>query len=192
MPRNFSALIPNNPRAAIRFGLGVLLAANLIAAYFVFRPIGGSAQELRNQAAQMRTSLRQQQSTVERTRALASKIERGRAEGDGFMATYFLPRRTAYSIIMGELNYVATKTKVTPRESAFSIEPVEGSDTLEMMQISANYEGTYDDLIHFVNLLDKSDRLLVIEGLNATPQQSGGKLNVMLKVDSFVREGSNL
>ena len=52
---------------------------------------------------------------------------------------------------------------------------MDGSDTLEMMQISANFEGTYPDLIHFVNLLDKSDRLLVIESLNATPQQGGGE-----------------
>ena len=56
-----------------------------------------------------------------------------------------------------------------------------------MMQISANFEGMYPDLIHFINLLDKSDRLLIIESLNATPQQSGGRLNVMLKLDTFVR-----
>ena len=55
------------------------------------------------------------------------------------------------------------------------MEPVEGSDTLDMLQISANFEGTYPDLVHFMNLLDKSDRLLIIESLNATPQQSGGR-----------------
>jgi hypothetical protein len=57
-----------------------------------------------------------------------------------------------------------------------------------MMQITANFEGLYPDLIHFINLLDKSDRLLIIESLNATPQQSGGRLNVQLKLDTFVRE----
>ena len=65
---------------------------------------------------------------------------------------------------------------------------MEGSDTVEMMQIAANYEGGYQDLIQFVNLLDKSDRLLVVESLNATPQQGGAKLNVMLKLDTFVTE----
>jgi hypothetical protein len=43
--------------------------------------------------------------------------------------------------------------------------------------------------VRFVNLLDKSNRLLVVEGLNATPQQGGAKLlNVMLKLDTFVTE----
>ncbi len=65
---------------------------------------------------------------------------------------------------------------------------MEGSDTLDMLQISANFEGTYPDLVHFINLLDKSNRLLIIESLNATPQQSGGRLNVMLKA-GHIREG---
>jgi hypothetical protein len=65
---------------------------------------------------------------------------------------------------------------------------VDGSDTLDMMQIAANFEGNYPDLVHFINLVDKSDRLLIIESLNATPQQSGGKINVTLKLDTFVRE----
>jgi Tfp pilus assembly protein PilO len=165
-----------------------LVAANLVAAYFVFRPIGGSAQDLAEEALQMHTQIRQEQGTLDRTRVLAGKIEKGRGEGDQFMATYFLPRRTAYSTIMSELNQLAVDAKITPRDSAWALEPVEGSNTLDMLLISANFEGTYPDLVHFVNLLDKSDRLLIIESLNATPQQSGGRLNVMLKLDTFVQE----
>jgi hypothetical protein len=188
MPRSFNVRPLNNPREAIRLGLGALVVANLIAAYFVIRPLGGSAGELSQQALEMHAQIRQQQGILDRTRILVSKIESGRGEGDQFMSSYFLPRRPAYSTIMGELNNLATQSKITSRDSAWALEPVEGSDTLDMMQISANFEGTYPDLVHFVNLLDKSDRLLIIESLNATPQQTGGRLNVMLKLDTFVRE----
>ena len=188
MLKSFNVWPPNNPRSVIRLVLSVLLAANLVAAYFVIRPIGGSPQQLSEQAAGMRSQIRQQQSSLDRTKVLAGKIESGRAEGDEFMSKYFLPRRTAYSAIMADLNDLAGQTKVTPREGAYAIEPIEGSDTLDMMQLSVNYEATYADLIRFVNLIDKSDRLLVIESLNATPQQTGNKLNVMLKLDTFVRE----
>ena len=188
MGKRFNAWPPNNPRAAIRLGLGVLVAANLAAAYLIVRPIGGSAQELSQQALEMHSQIRQQQGVLDRTRVLVSKIESGRGEGDRFMGSYFLPRRPAYSTIVGELNNLASQAKITPRDSAWAMEPVEGSDTLDMLQISANFEGTYPDLIHFINLLDKSDRLLIIESLNATPQQSGGRLNVMLKLDTFVQE----
>lgn len=188
MPKSFNAWPPNNPRGVIRLGLGVLVAANLIAAYFVVRPIGGSAEELSQQALEMHSQIRQQQGVLERTRVLVSKIESGRGEGDRFMSGYFLPRRPAYSIIVGELNDLASQAKITSRDSAWALEPVEGSDTLDMLQISANFEGTYPDLVHFMNLLDKSNRLLIIESLNATPQQTGGRLNVMLKLDTFVQE----
>jgi hypothetical protein len=188
MPRSFSAVTPSNPRSLIRIGLAILAAANLIALYFVIRPIGGSAEELSQQALDMRSQIRQQQGVLDRTRVLVSKIESGRKEGDSFMSGYFLPRRTAYSTIMTELNDLAVQAKITSRDSAWSLDPVDGSDTLEMMQISANFEGPYLDLIRFINLIDKTDRLLIVESLNATPQQSGGRINVTLKLDTFVRE----
>src|SRR5579864_6195905 len=185
MPRNFSLKIggPGNPRSAIRLVLGLLAAANLVAGYFVLRPLGGSPQELRQQVVEMRTQIRQQQGALDRTGLMAGKIEIGRGEGDKFMSKFFLPRRTAYSTVMAALTDLATQAKVTPKESANAIDPVEGSDVLDMMQITANYEAKYEDLVRFVNLIDKSDRLLVMESLNATPQQSGGKLNVMMKLD---------
>ncbi|HTA70525.1 MAG TPA: hypothetical protein VK776_19700 [Bryobacteraceae bacterium] len=190
MPRNFSlkAAGPANPRSVIRLVLGLLIAANLVAGYFVLRPLGGSPQELRQQVAEMRIQIRQQQGTVDRTRLMAGKIEIGRGEGDKFMSKYFLPRRSAYSVVMAELNDLAMQAKVTAKESANAIEPVDGSDVLDMMQITANYEAKYEDLVHFVNMIDKADRLLVMESLNATPQQGGGKLNVMMKLDTFVIE----
>jgi hypothetical protein len=189
MPRNSSLKIGvSNPQSVIRLVLGLLAAANLVAGYFVFRPLGGSPQELRQQVVEMRGQIRQQSAALDRTKVLAGKIEIGRGEGDKFMSKYFLPRRTAYSTIMAELTDLATQAKITPKESANSIDPIEGSDVLEMMQITANYETTYGDLVRFINMVDKADRLLVMESLNATPQQGGGKINVMMKLDTFVVE----
>src|SRR5580704_617888 len=108
---SFRVWPPSNPRVFIRVGLGVLVAANLAAAYFVWRPIGGSAQELSQQALEMHSQIRQQQGVLDRTRILVSKIESGRGEGDHFMSSYFLLRRTAYSTIVGDLNDLARQAK---------------------------------------------------------------------------------
>jgi hypothetical protein len=190
MLRNFSWNVwpPNNAAALMRLGVGLLVAANLVAGYFVLRPIGGSPDELRQQALEMRLQIRQQQSALDRMRSLTGKVEIGRGEGDKFMGKYFMPRRTTYSVILAELNQIANDAKVTAKEAAYAIEPVEGSDTLKMMQITDNFEASYENLIHFVNMIDKADRLLIIEGLNATPQQGGVKLNIMMKLDTFVVE----
>ncbi len=188
MRKSFRIWPPNEPGAIIRLIVAVLILANLVAGYFVLRPIGGSPEELRNQVADLRVQLRQRQSTIARTRLFAKKIEAGRSQGDEFMDDYFLPRRIAYSSVLAELNQAATTSHLKPKEAAFATEPIEGSDTLTMMQISANFEGNYADLIRFINLIDKSESLMIIEGLNATPQQGSGTLNVTLKLDTFVRE----
>jgi hypothetical protein len=188
MPRNFNIWPASDPRALLQLAVGTLIVANLVAAYFAIWPVGGSPARLRQQAANMRVAIVQKRNLLKRTRELASKIETGRTQGEQFVGSYFLPRRKAYSTILADANDLAIKAKVTPKESAFAIQDVDGSDTLEMMQVTANFEATYPDLIRFMNLLDKSDRMLVVEGLNASPQQNGSKLNVMLKLDTFVTE----
>ena len=188
MPKSFSFWPPNTLGARIRLGVVVLAAVNLIALFFVIWPLGGSPAELNRQASDLRLTLRQKQGSLERTKKLVEKIKSGRGQGDDFLKSYFLPRRTAYSQILDELTKSAAEAKLKPKESSFATELIDGSDNLSMMQISANFEGSYGNLVQFVHLLDKSNSLLIVEGLNATPQQGSGMLNVVMKLDTFVRE----
>jgi Tfp pilus assembly protein PilO len=192
MPRSFKlpriAWPPRNASAALRLALITLLVLNLVAGWFVWHPPGGSPAELDEQMVNLRAQLLQRRLILERTRRNVSKVETGRSQGDSFLENYFLGERTAYSSLLGELVAAAKDSKVTPKEHSFSMEPIDGSDTLAMLTIAGNYEGTYADLMQFINRLDRSSRLLIIESLNATPQQSGAKLNVNIKLDAFVRQ----
>ena len=90
-------------------------------------------------------------------------------------------------VVQAEIKQVGLR----PREHSFVFEPVEGSDTLSMMTVNGNYEGTYSDLVNFLNLLDRSPRFLILEYLQATPQQqTAGMLNVSMKLNTFVREAA--
>jgi hypothetical protein len=188
MPKSFNVWPLNNTGAVVRLVVLVLLAANLVAAYLVIRPIGGSPEELTQQLADLRTQQRQRQGSLDRTKKLVQKIEAGRGEGDEFMDDYFLPRRTAYATVVAELMKDATEAKIASKETAYVMEPIDGSDNLLMMTVSAGFEGSYGDLVHLINLIDRSDNLLIIEGLGATPQQGSKALSITLKLDTFVRE----
>lgn len=178
-----------SPADVARLVIGALVALNIVAAYFVMRPPGGSPDELRAEVRDVTSQLRQKKAVLDRTRAFVSKIQAGREQGDHFLAQYFLPSGKAYSIVLSDLIDLAKEAQMTPKESTYSMEPIEGSDTLSTMTISQNLEGTYPQLIHFINALDKSSRLLVVESLQATPQ-SAGPLNVVLKLQTYVREDS--
>ena len=125
---------------------------------------------------------------VNRTRTLVGKIETGRTQGDLFLAKYFMPRRIAYSMVISQLNEMAKSANLHPKESAFTIDEIDGSDTLSMMTIAAGYEGTYADLMKFLGELDRSDQLFIIESLGATPQQGSQSLNITLKLNCFVND----
>src|SRR6266851_1769505 len=189
MPRNSSANTGwRDPRIATRVLVGILAAANLIAGALSVFPPGGSADELERQLASLKVQATAQRAQLIRTRQHVAAVEKGREEGDEFLGNYFLTRRTAYSTLLSELVSAADQSKIKPKEHAYSTEPIEGSDSLSMMTITANYEGSYPNLMHFIHEIDSSPRLLIIEGLNAAPQQGSGILNISMKIDTFVRE----
>jgi hypothetical protein len=187
MPRNFKAAL-RDPRVLVRALLAVLLAANLGAAVMAFKPFGGSADDLRRERGELQARLAQSQTHLAQTRKLASKVQSARAEGDNFLARYVTDRRTMSSTIFEEMDRTAQQAGIKPRDRNVELSPIEGSDTLEMMSITAGYEGPYESLEKFVNLLDRSPRFLIIESLVAAPQQGGQMLNVTLKLDTFVKE----
>jgi type IV pilus assembly protein PilO len=177
-----------DPRIFFRCLLGFLLAANLLAAFLVFRPIGGTAEELDQRAAALRSEIQQRTAAIQRLRAIAAKVEKGRVEGDRFIKQHFLARRTAYSTLISELGKSAQSAGIKPKEHTFGFEPIEGSNSLGMLIVTANYEGSYADLVQYVNALDRSGRLLIIESLMAAPQQAGGALNVAMRLNAFVED----
>ena len=177
-------------RVLVRAGLGLLVLANIVAALLAFKPWGGSAEDLARQQVDMQQQLTSMQARLEKTKALVTKAERARNEGDGFLAEYTTVRRSAFSTILTELERVSQEAGIQTRPVSYELTQVEGSDTLDQLSISAAYEGSYAALTKSVNLLDKSPRFLIIESLTAAPQQSttGDTLSVSIKVDTFVRE----
>jgi type IV pilus assembly protein PilO len=154
----------------------------------VLKPWEGSAGSLVDRVASLRQELKQKQAVVERLRGIVSKVQTARGDGDTFMSSYLLDRRTVSSSLLDELDQMARKAGVKQKEVTFAFEPVEGSDALTRAEITANYEGQYKDLTQFLNLLDHSPRLLIIDSLGATPQPTGGILEVTIKLNAFVRE----
>jgi Tfp pilus assembly protein PilO len=180
----------NDPQLIVRIVLGVLLAANLVAVGLVLFPPGGSAEDLEQQVVTLQSQVRPKQAALDRTREHAAAVEKGRSEGDQFLGDYFLNGRTAFSTLLSELQEAAVQSKIKAMDHAYSMEPVEGSDTMNLMSITAAYTGSYTDLMHFVHELDRSHSLLIIESLSAAPQQNSDILTVSMKLDTFVRENA--
>lgn len=173
--------------AVVRIVLGALLAANLAAAWFVFHPPGGSLEDLQGQIVATRQQIVARQQSIERLHRTGDKTEKAKLAGEDFLNQYFLPRRHAYSLLEMELGAAAKAAGIRAKERTYSYEPVEGSDTLGMLTITAGFEGTYADLITFVNQIDRAQRLIILESLTAQPVQGSQVVAITMKLDAFFR-----
>jgi hypothetical protein len=194
MPRNFSlggkvtigAI--REPRVLMRAFIGLLLVANLVAAVIAFKPFGGSADDLRREQATLELQLTRLQARLAASKKLVEKVQSARTQGDGFLAKYFMDSRTASSQIDQELLKDAKESGIKQLPTSYEHEALEGSDTLEMVNITEGLEGTYENLTKFINLLDKSPRFLIVDGMQtAAPQQNGKLLSVQIKIHTFAR-----
>ena len=194
VPKNLlagsSGLKLKDPRVMVRAILGVLVLANIVAALLVFKPWGGSAEDLARQRQSLQSQLNNMQKRLDKSKALVTKAQSARQQGDHFLAQYTTDRRTTFSTILSELDRAAREAGVQTRPISTELEQVEGSDSLFQLSINAAYEGNYASFAKFVNLLDRSPKFLIIESLQAQPQQSNAPdaLSVTIKLDTFVRE----
>jgi hypothetical protein len=179
---------PRDSAAKARLVAIALVLLNVPALWLVLRPPGGSPAQLQADLVDLGAQTRQRRDLLARTHLLATRVESGRSSGQRFMDQYFLDRRTAASTIAAELVDDAREAGITLKDASYPSEPVEGSDNLSMMTVAANFEGSYADLIHLLDRIDKSSRLLIVDSLQAVPQQGSGHLNIGLRFNVFVRE----
>jgi hypothetical protein len=175
------------PRFLLRGIMGALLAANLTAAVIAFKPFGGSADDLQREEAALNQQLTGLRGHVAKSKQLVVKLQNARKDTDRFMAKYVTDELRGASTLLDELNRIATEAGVRPLPQSYNEQEIKGSDGMKMVSVTEGCEGNYASLAKFINLLDKSPRFLIIEGLQtAAPQQNGAPLTVQLKIDTFV------
>ena len=74
------------------------------------------------------------------------------------------------------------------KDRVYQQEPIDGTDDLTLLNVAANYEGTYANLLSFLKQIDRSPMLLMLDSLQASPQQSTGRLNAVLRLQAVIRE----
>lgn len=176
------------PRFWLQGALAVLAIANAVLIYFYLAPPGGTQQALHEQSRQIQRQIASAKIGSARLRMVSTKVQTGSEQGVDFQARYFLPKRTAYGQIIAEIQRMAKESGVQPREGVFSEEPVEGSPDLSILNFTASYEGNYDSLMKFLYQADKSPMLLMLDTLQAAPQQKGQQINTSIRFQAIIRE----
>jgi Tfp pilus assembly protein PilO len=168
--------------------LGLLAAFVLIFYLAAVYPLEARAQERQALLAALQQQIAAKTSELKKLRIITEKVEKARIEGDSLLTDITLERNTTFSRLVGELVSAAADSKIEARETNFSLEPIEGATQYGAITITANFRGEYDNLVRFLNRLDKSEHFLIIESLAATPRSDSSELQITMKIDTFVRD----
>jgi Tfp pilus assembly protein PilO len=179
----------SGPAFWLRVALVGLAALNVLAIYLYIAPPGGSRRELTIQDESIRRDTQVRRAAAERLKLVSQKVQLGGEQTSRFSQQYFLPSRTAFAVLLGELLRLSSAAGLKEGQRSYSQEPIEGTDDLNLLTINANYSGDYSNLMKFVNEVDHSDQLLILDTLSATPlQQSAGILNVQMRFLAVVKD----
>ena len=169
--------------------LGAVLALlNGIALFFYLTPPGGTRDDLEQQIGQLHNQIVAARTQTAKMQLLASKVQAGSSQSGSFESKYFLPKRNAYVAVFEEIQRMATASGIQERDAAWSEEPIEGTADLTLLNIQANYEGTYGNLMKFLYEADHSPMLLMLDRLQAAPQQKNNAINTQIRFQVIVRE----
>ena len=192
MPRNFDSLLAGASRRGARFWLQVaglvLSTLNGMALFFYLDPPGGSRRELTRESLLVRNRIASTRVTAGKVRTAAAKVQLGSTEALDFESKYFLPKRVAYATVIAELQKMAKASGLQERDAVYTEEPIEGTSDLSILNSTANYEGSYANLLRFLYQVDQSPMLLVLENLQAAPQQKGGQIATSIHFQAIVED----
>lgn len=193
MPRNFNWLSVRNgaerpPRFWFQAAIGVLALINVVALYLYFLPPGGSRQDLLAESEGIRHEIVAAQAKAVRLKTTSGKVQTGSSQSSDFETKYMLPERLAYGIVITEIQRMVKESGLMERDAVYSKEPIEGTPDLTLLTSAANYEGKYENLKKFLYELDHSPLLIMVDTIQAAPQQKGDQINTNIRFQTVIRD----
>jgi Tfp pilus assembly protein PilO len=176
----------------LKIAVGALGVVNLCALLLCFHPIGGTRDELTQEGVQLRNQIQIARHQAMRLRKISSRVQVGSKETSEFQAARILPKRVAYGQVIAEIQRMSKAAGLQERDGVFTEEPIEGTPDLAVLNNTANYQGSYENLLRFLHEADRSPMLLMLDNLQAAPEQKGGQINVSIRFQAVIRDGAGI
>ena len=169
----------------LRTSLTILLAANAILIYFLFRAPGASETDRRTEIARLEVEERATRQLVERLRGLRQKVEAATQNERQFAQENFLQRSSASSRILEGVDRLARQNNLKSGGNNFSTSPAANELGWTSVTISMSVEGQYTDLVRFINQMEQSPLFWIVQSLDVSGE-SGSQLRLNLQAATYL------
>ncbi|MBI4461076.1 MAG: type 4a pilus biogenesis protein PilO [Acidobacteria bacterium] len=159
---------PSRARMRIRIALLLLLAFNAILLAVVLRPPGTALVVRQERFERVRNQHESALKTVRQMRTLKAKLDAALQNGQEFVGENFLPRESAFSVLLADLERLASENRLRPSDIKYRLQPEEGQPNWTAVAVNLTVEGEYPDLVRFINRLEQSRLFWIIDSLSVT------------------------
>ena len=172
-------------RSVLQVALALLAVLNAALLVMVLRPPGQSLVDRQKQYQQSRTRYDATLATVKQMRDLQSKLQSAIENNRGFAREHFLDRGTAFSAMVAELEKLATASQLKTSTIGYGLKDETKQPGFVNVSVTITLEGSYPDLVRFINRLEQSQLFWMIGNMNVSgssaPGSKGLRLNLTME-----------
>ncbi len=172
-------------RRWMRLGLAFLLAADALLLVLVWRSAAlHPASELQD-LERLRERHRLMEQDVARAEDIRGRLPEVEKQCDRFFAERLLPAASGYSSVVADLGKIAGELGLPASNIGYKQHEVEKRGIVEV-EVTATVEGDYPSLARFINGLERSDRLYLLDSF-ALVSGTDKKIKLNLAMRTFFR-----
>ena len=167
--------------------LGALLVLNLGFYLFINLPRLRALGALRARRDGARGELRQASQRGETMRGLLARYDEERARLDDFFSKRLGTQAERMTTIQKEIRAIASEFHIDPESIDYNPAPVEKTD-LTQFQITIPLVGGYANLRQFINRIESSQHLFIVDSVELAGSREGGlMLSLTIRLSTYFR-----
>lgn len=164
----------------------LLLGLDAVIYFGVVRPLDFADFDEKAQAA-LAFEVERARAEVERLEQIEGNLPATIAQLDRFVAQHFLGEEAGYSGMVGELERAAADVGVRRGRVDFHPYSVRERPELVRIEITTTVEGSYLNLLRFLEALEQPANFYLLERLELASATRGPSLKLDLKLETYVR-----
>jgi len=169
----------------MRTVLGILIAINAVLLFLLVRSPGRTEAERHADLARLGTEQRAAGLRVQQMEMLKQKVQLATRNEQEFAKANFLPRGSAFSQMLTDLERLATENHLQPGDSTFSLNEKDNKLGWVNVDVSLVVEGDYSNLVRFLNKLEQSKLFWIVESLAVSTERGQG-LRLTLQAATYL------
>jgi Tfp pilus assembly protein PilO len=176
---------PRRDAVKILLVLGALLLVDAVFHFAVLRPQSLAVARLEEEKATFDESFRRSRKRAEQVKEAYQTAVKRQEEIEYFYGTMMSTKQERLALAQDEILRIGKSFNTIP--DPLNLDPKELEDQgVEMLTISFPLEGGYENLRRFVNALETSENLLIIDQINLTENRAGGRgLRLAIDVTTY-------